>query len=70
MSRTASEYLIEALGNKGVKRITGVAGDPLDGFADTQRGSRLIISGSSCAAALFQSAPHDCRAPALLLEGT
>jgi pyruvate dehydrogenase (quinone) len=34
MSRTAAEYLVEALEKAGVKRVYGVVGDSLSGFTD------------------------------------
>ena len=34
MSKTASEYLVEALEKTGVKRVYGVVGDSLNGFSD------------------------------------
>src|ERR1700757_2997779 len=37
MSRTASEYLVEALEKTGVKRVYGVVGDSLNGFTDALR---------------------------------
>jgi pyruvate dehydrogenase (quinone) len=37
MSKTASEYLVEALEKTGVKRVYGVVGDSLNGFSDALR---------------------------------
>lgn len=37
MSRTAADYMAEALAKAGVKRIFGVAGDSLNGFTDALR---------------------------------
>jgi pyruvate dehydrogenase (quinone) len=34
MSRTAADYMAEALSQAGVKRIYGVVGDSLNGFTD------------------------------------
>jgi pyruvate dehydrogenase (quinone) len=42
MSRTASEYLVEALEKTGVKRVYGVVGDSLNGFADALRQRKSI----------------------------
>ena len=37
MSRTAADYMAEALAEAGVKRIYGVVGDSLNGFTDALR---------------------------------
>ena len=37
MTRTAADYLAEALAQAGVKRIYGVVGDLLNGFTDALR---------------------------------
>jgi hypothetical protein len=37
VSKTASEYLVEALEKTGVKRVYGVVGDSLNGFSDALR---------------------------------
>jgi hypothetical protein len=42
MSKTASEYLLEALEKTGVKRVYGVVGDSLDGFTDALRRRKSI----------------------------
>src|ERR1700743_2741015 len=42
MSRTASEYLVEALEKPGVKRVYGVVGDSLNGFTDALRRRKSI----------------------------
>src|SRR4051794_38996146 len=42
MSKTASEYLVEALEKAGVKRIYGVVGDSLNGFTDALRRRKSI----------------------------
>jgi hypothetical protein len=42
MSKTASEYLVEALEMAGVKRVYGVMGDSLNGFTDAQRRKKSI----------------------------
>ena len=42
MSRTASEYLVEALEKTGVKRIYGVVGDSLNGVTDALRRRKSI----------------------------
>src|ERR1700745_675172 len=42
MSKTASEYLVEALEKTGVKRVYGVVGDSLNGFTDTLRRRKSI----------------------------
>src|SRR6266700_3601802 len=42
MSRTASEYLVEALEKTGVKRVYGVVGDSLNGFTDAMRRRKSI----------------------------
>src|ERR1700743_709350 len=42
MSRTASEYLVEALEKPGVKRVYGVVGDSLNGFTDAVRRRKSI----------------------------
>jgi pyruvate dehydrogenase (quinone) len=42
MSRTASEYLVEALEKTGVKRIYGVVGDSLNGITDALRRRKSI----------------------------
>ena len=42
MSKTASEYLVEALEKTGVKRIYGVVGDSLNGVSDALRRRKSI----------------------------
>jgi pyruvate dehydrogenase (quinone) len=42
MSRTASEYMVEALERTGVRRVYGVVGDSLNGFTDALRRRRSI----------------------------
>jgi pyruvate dehydrogenase (quinone) len=42
MSRTAADYLAEALAQAGVKRIYGVVGDSLNGFSDALRRLKSI----------------------------
>ena len=42
MSKTASEYLVEALEKTGVKRIYGVVGDSLNGVTDALRRRKSI----------------------------
>ena len=42
MSKTASEYLVEALEKTGVKRVYGVVGDSLNGFSDALRRRKSI----------------------------
>lgn len=42
MSKTASEYLVEALEKAGVKRVYGVVGDSLNGFTDSMRRRKSI----------------------------
>lgn len=42
MSRTAADYMAEALAQAGVKRIYGVVGDSLNGFTDSLRRLREI----------------------------
>jgi pyruvate dehydrogenase (quinone) len=42
MSKTASEYLVEALEKTGVKRVYGVVGDSLNGFTDAMRHRKSI----------------------------
>ena len=42
MSKTASEYLVEALEKTGVKRIYGVVGDSLNGVSDSLRRRKSI----------------------------
>ena len=42
MSKTASEYLVEALEKTGVKRVYGVVGDSLNGFTDALRRRKSI----------------------------
>lgn len=42
MSKTASEYLVEALEKTGVKRVYGVVGDSLNGFTDAMRRRKSI----------------------------
>src|SRR5258705_12399390 len=41
-SKTASEYLVEALEKTGVKRVYGVVGDSLNGFTDVLRRRKSI----------------------------
>jgi pyruvate dehydrogenase (quinone) len=42
MSRTAADYMAEALAQAGVKRIYGVVGDSLNGFSDALRRLKSI----------------------------
>src|SRR6185436_12959112 len=42
MSKTASEYLVEALEKTGVKRVYGVVGDSLNGVTDALRQRKSI----------------------------
>src|SRR5467141_4910696 len=42
MSKTASEYLVEALEKAAVKRVYGVVGDSLNGFTDALRRRKSI----------------------------
>src|SRR5258705_264169 len=42
MSKTASEYLVEALEKTGVKRVYGVVGDSLNGITDALRRRKSI----------------------------
>src|SRR6202045_3593863 len=42
MSKTAAEFLVEALEKTGVKRIYGVVGDSLNGITDTLRRRKSI----------------------------
>src|SRR5712675_3575901 len=42
MSKTASEYLVEALEKTGVKRVYGVVGDSLNGISDALRRRKSI----------------------------
>src|ERR1700761_7619294 len=42
MSRTAADFMAEALSRAGVKRIYGVVGDSLNGFTDSLRRLRSI----------------------------
>jgi pyruvate dehydrogenase (quinone) len=42
MSRTAAEFLVEALEQTGVKRVYGVVGDSLNGFSDALRRRKSI----------------------------
>jgi pyruvate dehydrogenase (quinone) len=42
VSKTASEYLVEALEKTGVKRVYGVVGDSLNGFSDALRRRKSI----------------------------
>src|ERR1700759_3788533 len=42
MSKTASEYLVEALEKTGVKRIYGVVGDSLNGITDALRRRKSV----------------------------
>jgi pyruvate dehydrogenase (quinone) len=42
MSKTASEYLVEALEKTGVKRVYEVVGDLLNGFTDAMRRRKSI----------------------------
>jgi pyruvate dehydrogenase (quinone) len=42
MSKTASEYLVEALEKTGIKRVYGVVGDSLNGFTDAMRRRKSI----------------------------
>jgi pyruvate dehydrogenase (quinone) len=42
VSKTASEYLLEALEKAGVKRVYGVVGDSLNGFSDALRRRKSI----------------------------
>ena len=42
MSRTAAEYLVQALEKTGVRRIYGVVGDSLNGLTDVLRRRKSI----------------------------
>src|SRR6202046_3112425 len=42
MSRTAADYMAEALAQAGVKRVYGVVGDSLNGFTDSLRRLKSI----------------------------
>ena len=42
MSKTAAEFLVEALEKTGVKRVYGVVGDSLNGFTDALRSRKSI----------------------------
>jgi pyruvate dehydrogenase (quinone) len=42
MSRTAAEFLVQALEKTGVKRVYGVVGDSLNGFTDVMRRRKSI----------------------------
>src|SRR6201996_7054937 len=42
MSRTAAQYMVEALERTGVKRVYGVVGDSLNGFTDSLRRRKNI----------------------------
>jgi len=42
MSRTAADYMAEALATAGIKRIFGVVGDSLNGFTDSLRRQKKI----------------------------
>jgi len=42
MSRTAADYMAEALAQAGVKRVYGVVGDSLNGFSDSLRRLKSI----------------------------
>ncbi len=42
MTRTAAEFLVEALEQTGVKRVYGVVGDSLNGFTDALRRKKSI----------------------------
>src|SRR6201990_3418922 len=42
MSKTASEYLVEALEKTGVNRVYGVIGDSLNGVSDALRRRKTI----------------------------
>src|SRR5580698_8775645 len=42
MSRTAADYMAEALAQAGVRRIYGVVGDSLNGFSDALRRLKTI----------------------------
>src|ERR1700761_1425479 len=42
MSRTAAQYMVEALERTGVKRVYGVVGDSLNGFTDSLRRRKTI----------------------------
>jgi pyruvate dehydrogenase (quinone) len=42
MSKTVSEYLLEALEKTGVNRVYGVVGDSLNGFTDALRRRKSI----------------------------
>ena len=59
MSKTASEYLVEALEKTGVKRVYGVVGDSLNGFTDALRRRKSIdwIHMRHEEAAAFAAAP-------------
>ena len=67
MSKTASEYLVEALEKTGVKRVYGVVGDSRNGFTDALRRRKSIDwihmrhEEAAAFAAWKQQAP--CRSP-------
>ena len=42
MSRTAADYMVEALAQAGVERIYGIVGDSLNGFTDALRRQKTI----------------------------
>src|SRR5260370_42251294 len=42
MSKTAAEFLVEALEKTGVKRVYGVVGDSLNGVTDAMRRKKSI----------------------------
>ena len=42
MSRTAADYMVEALAQAGVERIYGIVGDSLNGFTDALRRLKTI----------------------------
>src|ERR1700761_7604004 len=42
MSRTAADYMAEALAQAGVERIYGIVGDSLNGFTDALRRQKAI----------------------------
>jgi pyruvate dehydrogenase (quinone) len=54
VSKTASEYLVEALGKAGVMRVYGIVGVPLNVFADAIRRRKSID---------WMHTPHEEAAP-------
>jgi pyruvate dehydrogenase (quinone) len=49
MSKTASEYLVDALEMAGVKRVYGVVGGSLNGFTDALRRRKIYRLDSHAA---------------------